>query len=71
MRGRIEAIWLKRTRRGPMDPVASAELVPGRGLRGNADQGGRRQVTLVERAGAARIVGLSWTAHELPSGSSK
>jgi MOSC domain-containing protein YiiM len=31
-----------------MDPVASAELVAGRGLVGNANQGGRRQVTLIE-----------------------
>jgi MOSC domain-containing protein YiiM len=31
-----------------MDPVASADLVAGRGLVGNANQGGRRQVTLIE-----------------------
>ncbi len=46
--GTLEAIWLKRVRGGPMDPVASAELVAGRGLVGNANQGGRRQVTLVQ-----------------------
>ncbi len=40
--GTLEAIWLKRVRGGPMDPVASAELVAGRGLVGNANQGGRR-----------------------------
>lgn len=31
-----------------MDSVEQAELKPGRGIVGNADQGGRRQVTLIE-----------------------
>ena len=47
--GRLDAIWLKRVRRGPMDAVPRAALVAGRGLVGNANQGGRRQVTLIER----------------------
>jgi MOSC domain-containing protein YiiM len=49
MPGRLEAIWIKRMRRGPMDPAERARLVAGRGIEGNANQGGRRQVTLIER----------------------
>jgi MOSC domain-containing protein YiiM len=46
----IAAIWLKRAKRGPMDLVDSAELVAGRGLRGNANQGGKRQITIIDEA---------------------
>jgi len=48
--GVLRAIWLKRARLGPMDPVERAMAVAGRGLSGNADQGGRRQVTLIDAA---------------------
>jgi MOSC domain-containing protein YiiM len=47
--GRLEAIWIKRARRGPMDPAPSVELRAGRGIVGNANQRGKRQVTLIER----------------------
>lgn len=48
--GELVTIWIKRMKRGPMDPAASADLVAGRGIVGNADQGRRRQVTLLEEA---------------------
>lgn len=47
--GRLEAIWIKRVRLGPMDPVASAVFEAERGIVGNANQGGKRQVTVIER----------------------
>ena len=52
--GRLAGIWIKRVHRGPMDEARAAELVAGRGLRGDATQGGRRQLTIMslERWGA-------------------
>ena len=47
--GVLEAIWIKRVHRGPMDPSPRAGLVAGKGIIGNADQGRRRQVTIIER----------------------
>src|SRR5262245_64106148 len=35
--GTLERIWLKRAKRGPMDPVRSAVVEPGVGLIGNAN----------------------------------
>jgi MOSC domain-containing protein YiiM len=46
--GYLQAIWIKRMKRGPMDNVNDATLVAGRGIVGNANQGGRRQVTIIE-----------------------
>lgn len=47
MSGRLEQIWLKRARRGVMDPVDAATLVEGRGVRDSASFGSHRQVTLI------------------------
>jgi MOSC domain-containing protein YiiM len=47
--GRLEAIWIKRAHRGPMDSVNEARLVEGRGIDGNVDRSRRRQVTLLEQ----------------------
>ena len=47
--GLVEAIWLKRGRRGPMDAVPSAAAETGRGLIGSAVSGRTRQITLIER----------------------
>lgn len=56
MTGRLDAIWIKRAHRGPMDLVSTGRLVAGRGLAGNADQGRRRQVTVIEREAWERLM---------------
>jgi MOSC domain-containing protein YiiM len=53
--GSLERIWIKRSKLGPMDFRPQAALRANRGLVGNANQGGRRQVTIIE---AER-----WAAH--------
>lgn len=47
--GVLERIWIKRARRSVMDPVTEALLDAGEGIRGNANRGGKRQVTIIER----------------------
>lgn len=44
---RVEQIWIKRMKGGPMDSAERAKLKAGRGIVGNANQGGKRQVTIV------------------------
>jgi MOSC domain-containing protein YiiM len=60
MSGRLEAIWIKRAKRGPMDPVGRAALVTRRGLAGGVRQGGVRQVTILSRETWDRLT------HDLP-----
>jgi MOSC domain-containing protein YiiM len=51
----LEQIWIKRSKQGPMDPVAVA-TVDDRGLTGNANRGGRRQVTIISRERWAELM---------------
>jgi MOSC domain-containing protein YiiM len=61
MTGNVVAIWIKRAHRGVMDSVKEAQAVAGRGLVGNADQGRRRQVTIIDEA--------AWNAAAAETGS--
>ena len=47
--GRVERLWIKRAKRGPMDVVDEAQFIARRGIATNADAGGRRQVTIIAR----------------------
>ena len=49
MAGRLERIWRKRCRRGPMDPLSRVELRAGAGLVDDAKRSRTRQVTIVSR----------------------
>ncbi|HEX4499427.1 MAG TPA: MOSC domain-containing protein [Thermoanaerobaculia bacterium] len=51
MPAHLRAIYVKRFKKGPMDPRAAATLVTGKGIAGNANQGGRRQVVLLTEEG--------------------
>ena len=48
--GEVVSIWIKPARRLPMKSVQSADLVAGQGLAGNANQGGRRQITIIDES---------------------
>lgn len=53
--GRLAAIWIKRFKGGPMDAQRAARLVAGRGIEGNANQGGKRQVTILSSEAWNRV----------------
>jgi MOSC domain-containing protein YiiM len=54
--GRVEALWLKRAIRGPMDPVDEATLIIGEGIDQDANRGrSQRQVTIIESEVFERI----------------
>jgi MOSC domain-containing protein YiiM len=54
--GKLERIWLKRAKGGPMDAVNGALLEVNGGLRGNANRGGKRQVTIISRERWAELM---------------
>lgn len=54
--GRLEAIWVKCMKRGAMDSVKQAKFKIGVGIIGNANQRGRRQVTIIEREVWSRLM---------------
>jgi len=64
--GRVERIWVKRAKGGLMDPVDTAILESGAGIRGNANRGGRRQVTILS-AERWRAIGDTLGADVPPS----
>jgi len=61
MPGRLEAIWIKRAHRGPMDPTEIATAIPGKGLAGNVDNSRTRQVTIIERELWERVTDVAGT----------
>ncbi|MGE0158324.1 MAG: MOSC domain-containing protein [Gemmatimonadales bacterium] len=56
MAGRVEAIWVKRSHGGVMDPAAEVDLVVGKGIVRDASFGrSRRQVTVIEKETFDRV----------------
>ena len=54
--GTLECIWLKRAKGGPMDAVDAAMLEVAGGLTGNANRGGKRQVTIITKERWAELM---------------
>lgn len=62
----LQAIYIKSAKRGPMLPAHEAEVREARGIAGNANQGGRRQVTILEQEAwddAMRVLNGSLEPH--------
>ena len=50
MAGRVEALWLKRSIRGVMDPADDVDMVAREGIAGDANRGrSKRQVPVIEK----------------------
>jgi MOSC domain-containing protein YiiM len=54
--GKVTGIFIKRAHGGPMDSQRTAVLETDRGIAGNADRGGRRQVTLLSEERWAELM---------------
>jgi len=52
---RVEELWIKPVRKAPMDSAQTASFVTGAGIVGCANQGGTRQVTVIEKEVFERI----------------
>lgn len=52
---KLDQIWVKRGKRGRMDAVGEAHL-DAQGIVGNANRGGRRQVTIIARERWAELM---------------
>ncbi|BCS32851.1 hypothetical protein TBR22_A20750 [Luteitalea sp. TBR-22] len=59
--GRVEALWVKRAHRGPMDEAREVTFVEGQGVLGSADRSRFRQVTLISEERWRRVEStLGW-----------
>ena len=58
---KLHQIWIKRAHGGRMDGADRSTLIAGRGLAGNANQGGKRQVTLLDLARWRQLTGAFHT----------
>lgn len=47
--GELKSIWIKPAKGEPMNAADAASLVTGKGIEGNYNQGGKRQVTIIEQ----------------------